>query len=160
MLTRYTRIATLALTVLALAAAPAAAVVLNYEAQLDGLQEVGPNASPATGAAVITIDTDANTLTYSLSFSGLTGSQSAAHIHGFAPVGVNAGVLHSIGVGSPINGVWNYIEGDEANILAGLTYINVHTSTFPGGEIRGQIVESEAVPTEAATWGGIKKLFR
>jgi len=141
---------------LALAAA-APAVVLNYTADIDGLQEVPPNASPAVGSATITIDTDANTLSYNITFAGLTGTETAAHIHGFADPGINAGALHTLPAGSPKVGVWNYAEADEANILAGLCYINIHSTLFGGGEIRGQIVE-ESVDVEPTTWSRIKRL--
>lgn len=135
------------------------AAVLDYEATLEGSQEVPPNPSPATGSATISIDTDANTLTYTIMYSGLVGAETAAHIHGFAAAGANAGVQHPLPAGSPKNGVWNYAEGDEASILAGLTYINIHTSDYPGGEIRGQIVESNSVAVEPTAWSGIKRFL-
>nr|MBA3468314.1 CHRD domain-containing protein [Herpetosiphonaceae bacterium] len=112
---------------------------LTYQVAIDGAQEVPPSGSTATGSAAITIDTAANTLSYNITFSGLSSSELSAHIHGFAPPGANAGVLHTLPAGSPKIGVYNYNQADEANILAGLTYINIHSTNFPGGEIRGQI---------------------
>jgi hypothetical protein len=43
-------------------------------------------------------------------------------------------------IGSAKNAIWNFSQAQEANIIAGLTYVNIHSSAFPGGEIRGQIV--------------------
>jgi hypothetical protein len=51
---------------------------------------------------------------------------------------VNAGVLHGLGVGAQKIGVFAYDDADEQNYLDGLSYVNIHTSAFPGGEIRGQ----------------------
>ncbi len=116
----------------------------NFTATIDAAQETPPNASPATGSATLVLDTAANTLSYNIMYSGLVATETAAHIHGFAPPGMPAGVLHPLPAGNPKIGVWNYSEAQEANIIAGLTYINIHTMSFPGGEIRGQIVEDTA----------------
>src|ERR1051326_5194295 len=72
-----------------------------------------------------------------------------SHIHGFAGPGVPAGVVFPLPLGNPKVGVWNYAEADEANILAGNTYANIHTTNNPGGEIRGQIVPFNALPDGA-----------
>ena len=109
-------------------------------ASLDGLQEVPPNGSAGTGDGRFIIDTNTNTLFYFITFGGLVGAETAAHIHGYAPAGVNAGVVHALPAGSPKIGAWNYPEANEAQIVAGLTYVNVHTAAFPGGEIRGQVL--------------------
>ena len=87
--------------------AGADAAVLDYEATIDGSQEVPSVATAATGSATISIDTVANTLTYTITFSGLSAAETAAHIHGFADPGFNAGALHPLPSGSPKNGVWN-----------------------------------------------------
>ena len=105
---------------------------------LVGSQEVPPSGSAALGHANICIDTDANTVTYNMTHN--VANQTAAHFHGFVGPGTNAGVVFGIGVGGQMKGTWTYTEGQQANILAGLTYLNVHSSAFPGGEIRGQVV--------------------
>ena len=105
---------------------------------LNGAQQVPSVASAATGTATVLVNTIANALDYSLSFSGLTPNM--GHIHGFAPAGVNAGIVHNLpGVTSPQVSQWSFTEGDQANILSGLTYFNLHSATYGGGEIRGQI---------------------
>jgi hypothetical protein len=137
--------------------------VLNYGAVLSSAQEFPTNVSTAIGGGRFTIDTDANTVTYRISFTGLVGPETSAHIHGVADPGANAGVLQALPVGNPKVGVWNYLEAQEADILAGRTYANIHSSAFPGGEIRGQIVSHNAlldgaqevpvVVTAATGWG-------
>lgn len=92
-----------------------------------------------TGTATVRINTTSNTLDYNISYSGLSSTETAAHIHGFAGRGVNAGVLIGLPAGNPKIGTWTYLEAQEANILAGQIYFNIHTSNNPGGEIRGQI---------------------
>lgn len=125
-------------------------------------QEVPPNGSPnATGAGVFKIDTTANTLSYYIVVGGLSAAETAAHIHGAANPGVNAGVLQPLAVGTVKTGVWNYAQAQEADILAGRMYVNVHTTAFPGGEVRGQIVthvadldSAQEVPANPSTARG------
>ncbi len=143
--------------------APAVGEVLQYGCILSDDQEVPPASSSALGGGSFRIDTDANTLEYEITFTGLRTAETAAHIHGYADPGASAGVVHALPAGNPKTGTWNYPESDEANILAGRAYVNVHSSTFPGGEIRGQIVplnatidgDQEVPPTgsPATGWG-------
>ena len=133
-----------------------AAFATHYVANvtISAANEVPVNGSPATGAAFVSINTISNTLTYHITYSGLTAAETAAHIHGFAAPGVNVGVKHTLPATAGVkDGTWTYLEADEANILAGLTYINIHTSANPGGEIRGQIAPVSSTDTPAAsTW--------
>jgi hypothetical protein len=140
-------------------ALPASAVVHPLQATLDGLQEVPPNASPATGFASLFLDDVANTLTISLTFGGLLGSQTAAHVHGPAAPGSNAGILVGLPLGTFVSQVLPITDTIEGHVLAGLTYINVHTPVFPGGGIRGQVVQAP-VSVETTPWGAIKALYR
>ncbi|MFT4539277.1 MAG: hypothetical protein ACI841_001640 [Planctomycetota bacterium] len=116
----------------------ASAQVVNYVTYMDGAQQ--GTASPAVGSGTFVIDTVADTMTYSIEFSGLTAIQTAGHLHGLAAAGNNGAVLHGLQTGSPVNGVWNYPPSFEANILNGEVYVNIHTQAFAPGEIRGQIV--------------------
>jgi hypothetical protein len=113
--------------------------ITQIVAPVDSAQEVPPSGTPAVGVAMISIDKAGDDLGYHIRRAGLTTAETAAHIHGFAPPGGNAGVLHALPAGSPKVGVWNYAAAQEPSIEAGLTYINIHTSAFPGGEIRGQV---------------------
>jgi len=64
-----------------LAVGTAQAVPVTYVGHLSGLNEATPNASPGTGFAVVTIDTDADLLSVNVTFSGLTSPTTASHIH-------------------------------------------------------------------------------
>ena len=57
------------------------AAIITYTAVLNGASEHVPNASPATGFATIIIDDAADTMSINVTFSGLTGPTTAAHIH-------------------------------------------------------------------------------
>jgi len=117
-----------------------------------GANEVPPNGSTAIGTAHVTVDTDANTLSYDITYSGLSSTETAAHIHGFAAAGANAAVLTPLPAGTHKVGVWNFSEPDQANILAGLTYFNIHSVNFGGGEIRAQIIVRTTAPG-ISRWG-------
>jgi hypothetical protein len=132
---------------LLVAASPSPAAVYHYSAILNPRQEVPPVASNALGAGRFIIDTDANTMTYWISYAGLVGTENNAHIHGYAAGGTNAGVVHQLAAGNPKVGVWNYPEADEASILGGLSYANIHSTFAGGGEMRGQIVPLNALLT-------------
>ena len=107
---------------------------------IDGAQETPPVATSATGFGSFVLDPVANTLDFHIEFSGLTSAENNAHIHGPAAVGVPAGILYPLPPGSPKIGTLSISDVDEASILAGLTYVNIHSVNFPSGEIRGQIL--------------------
>ncbi|HXS82191.1 MAG TPA: CHRD domain-containing protein [Methylomirabilota bacterium] len=155
----------LVLTLLAgisLPAATAQAKMYVYNAVISAKQETPLNATTGSGGGYFVIDTDANTVNFWISFAGLSAAENAAHIHGFSGPGVPAGVVFTLPAGNPKVGTWNYAEGQEASILGGLCYVNIHTTANPGGEIRGQIVplnaivdgaqETPPVATAAAGW--------
>lgn len=129
-----------------LMAGSAYAVQKGVTIQISAAQEVPTNGSTATAVGTINIDTNANTLSFNIVETGVV-NESAAHIHGPASPGVNAGVLFGLPAGSPKVGVWNYPEAQEGNILSGQMYVNIHTSANPGGEIRGQITGFPNVPS-------------
>jgi hypothetical protein len=113
--------------------------IVDMVAEINGAQEPGGVASPGAGVGLFQIDTVNNALDYHILYGGLTSAETAAHIHGFALHGVNAGVLHVLPAANPKVGSWSYAEDQELGILEGRTYVNIHTMMFTGGEIRGQI---------------------
>jgi len=129
---------------------------VRFVITIDGAQEVPPNASAGTGTGTIDINTVTNQLSYNITFSGLGSAETMAHIHGFAAPGANAGIIHTLPNGSPKIGVFNYSQAQEAALLNGLSYVNIHSGNFPNGEIRGQIAGTalpcpSATPTPSAT---------
>src|SRR5207245_2428523 len=73
-------------------------------------------------------------------FSGLVAPQTAAHIHR-APPGVAGPIIVPLPLGSFTGFAAILSTADVANLLAGNLYVNVHSAAFPGGEIRGQLIE-------------------
>jgi hypothetical protein len=134
-----------------------ASAALQFEAVINSAQEVPTNASTATGTGSFTLNDAETELAILVTFSGLTSAQTAAHIHGPAAPGVNAGVRFGFPLGSPVNLVWAIPPADVVSLKAGLLYVNVHTQNFPGGEIRGQILAS--TPARPASWGRVKALY-
>ena len=115
----------------------------KYKVTLDAKSEVPPNASPATGSADVDYDPATKKLTWTLTYSGLTGPATAAHFHGPADAGKAAGVKVPIpgATSSPAEGSATLTDEQAADFLAGKYHINVHTAANPGGEIRGQVTK-------------------
>ena len=133
-----------------------------FAARLKGYEETPAINSAGTGQFIASVNSSVTSITYQLSYSGLSGPAAVAHIH-FGQRGVAGGVVAFLcGGGSkpacPASGTvtgtivssdiiavpaQGIAAGDLAGVLkamrAGLTYANVHTANFPNGEIRGQI---------------------
>ena len=110
----------------------------KYDATLSGAQQVPPVTSTGTGTATMTLDGDK--LTYDVEYKDLSGPATAAHIHGPAAAGANAGVMIPFAnPASPIKGTVNLTPEQVADLKAGKEYVNIHTAQNKGGEIRGQI---------------------
>ncbi len=108
-------------------------------------QEVPAPPAPSGGTAsgLVTVDTNTNTITYNITCSGLNGTINNAHFHGPAAPGLTASVKISLTadvVGNTIIGSKTFLEIDQPSILAGLFYLNVHTTLNPAGQVRDQIV--------------------
>jgi hypothetical protein len=162
------RISVLTLLVVAIATSHASAATKFYESFLSGPGENPPNASPGTGYGTVLLDDVALTITVNENWSGLLAPATASHIHGPAPVGTNAPVLFPFsGVPAATSGaipqqVFSITNAQIAQFDAGLMYFNVHTSVFPGGEIRDQthLVPEPATITLVALSGGCFLLRR
>jgi CHRD domain len=111
-------------------------------AQLSGASEVPPTTGSGSGTLQATLDKQTRVLTWSLTIAGLSGPPTAAHFHGPAMAGGNAGVASPMVVGlrSPDNGVVTLTAAQMEDLLAGKWYVNVHTAANPNGEIRGQVM--------------------
>jgi CHRD domain/PEP-CTERM motif len=142
------------------------ATTITLTALLSGANENPPTGSPGTGSAIVTLDDIAETLRVQVTFSGLTSGNTAAHIHCCAAPPNNAGVAtvtptftgfptgtiagtydHTFNLLDPgsYNPAFITAQGGLANanlaLINGLennmTYLNIHTTNFGGGEIRG-----------------------
>ncbi|SHH62532.1 CHRD domain-containing protein [Bradyrhizobium erythrophlei] len=115
----------------------------KMKATLDGKSEVPPNASTGTGTADIDYDAATKKLSWKLTYSGLSGPATAAHFHGPAEPGKNAGVAVAIpnAIEDPAEGSAILTDAQAADLMAGKYYVNVHTAANPGGEIRGQVTK-------------------
>ncbi|WP_425400929.1 CHRD domain-containing protein [Aeoliella sp.] len=119
---------------------------------LDGSQENPPVATPGTGLATAMLDTDTGIMSIEGTFSDLIGTTTLAHLHGIALPDQNAGVIFGLNIDvgvtsgsfSGTSGVLNQATMD--GIIAGNSYINIHTSFRQGGEIRGQVTNGVQVP--------------
>src|SRR5688572_28643950 len=113
--------------------------------RLDSAQQVPPNASTAIGAGTLTLNAD-STLSYDISYSGLTADFLAAHIHGPAGPGTNGPVVVPL-TNVATNNQSGALRGTSpaltapqvADLTNGLFYANIHSADFPDGEIRGQV---------------------
>lgn len=115
----------------------------KLKATLDGKAEVPPTASSATGTADLNYDAASKKLSWTVTYSGLSGPATAAHFHGPAEPGKNAGVAVPIpnAASSPVKGEATLTDAQAADLLGGKYYINIHTAANPGGEIRGQVTK-------------------
>ena len=123
---------------------------------MNGSNEAPQTTSTALGSMDVTYSKETRILTWSVTWSGLTGPVTNMHIHGLAPKGYSAGVVQNIITAS--NGIFTpnattfgatgkvsgttLVDGvviKELDLLNGMYYINIHTTAWPAGEIRGQI---------------------
>ncbi len=119
-------------------------------------QEVPPPVgSSATGSINASYNKTSKTLTYTVTWQGLTSdSIRGMHIHGPADPGFAAGILQSFSASSasntsgyPLKASGSYsgsvfadgVVIKEEELLANKYYINIHTKLNPAGEIRGQL---------------------
>jgi len=120
---------------------------IPFTAALSGdAERPNPVTTSAKGSGTFALE--GNTLTFNVTYSGLTGSAILAHIHGPAAAGQFAGVLIDLapynGAGFGTNGTLSgkvvLSDLQRSYLLEGRLYVNIHTDQNKGGEIRGQIV--------------------
>ena len=125
----------------------ASAEKMRFTADLTASAESPATDSQGKGRLVASLDTDTNTLTYRITYSGLSGPATAAHFHGPAAAGSNAGPAVPIkadSMDSPISGTATLTPAQEKDLEGGMWYVNIHTAANKGGEIRGQVMAAKA----------------
>jgi hypothetical protein len=124
---------------------PALAETITLIAEISGTAQVPPNPSKGTGVVTSTYDTVTRVLAWKGTYSGLTGQPMAAHFHGPADAKMNGPVAVNFEkFVSPFEGTATLTEAQSADLLAGRWYVNIHTPSYPGGELRGQVVKAQA----------------
>jgi hypothetical protein len=123
----------------------ASAATLNFGATMNAASEVPPKTSAGTGDMLGSLNTATKEFTYTVTFSNLTGPATMAHFHGPAKPGANAGVVVPLGNNptSPIHGSKTLTDDQIKQLESGMWYVNVHTAANPGGEIRGQVMQTK-----------------
>ena len=116
---------------------------VQFQATLNGASEVPPAEVSATGSLKAKLDPQTHELTYTLTYQNLSAPPTAAHFHGPADPGKNAGV--QVGIQppftSPATGTAKLSSQQESELQAGKWYVNVHTQAHPDGEVRGQVLK-------------------
>jgi hypothetical protein len=120
-------------------ASAASQPALAVRIELSGANEVPPADADATGTAIIVVVPAIDMVCWKLDWENVDGTVIAAHIHGPAPAGVNAGVLVPLSV-DPAKGCTTDSDADAIATNPSNYYVNVHSApNFPGGAIRGQL---------------------
>ena len=146
--------------------AMAQAVIHNGVFQADEAQATTCAAGSITEAVgTVTYDDVTNNFTWSYTYGDNApnfddgdlvggGTETVAHFHGPAAPGATAPptVTTAMGPTNPSNGAMVITAGQGADLLAGLWYMNVHSTTCMSGEIRGQVTFPAAVPS-LSHWG-------
>jgi uncharacterized surface protein with fasciclin (FAS1) repeats/Cu/Zn superoxide dismutase len=133
-----------------LAAATLTASQFRLVAEINEGAETVPTGSPATGRAVMHIDTTDLSYHLTINLQGLENELTGSHIHEGAP-GQDGGVVEPLGGADSyftLNGFYaaefeGTYGGNLGQLLAGNAYLNFHTNQFPAGEIRGQLMLAE-----------------
>jgi len=134
----------------------AAAATVIRSASLTEAQEVPPTGAIGTGRGAVVVNPTTLEITGGITFTGLTGAPTAAHIHTGAlgvigPPDVVALTLASDGSTATVPAGTTLTGTQYTTLLAGNLYFNVHTAANPNGEIRGQITGTTGVTTGLAT---------
>jgi len=125
--------------ILTLAAGAAHADDQKYVARLAGANETPAVTSAGSGLVSAHLDTDTAELSYTVTFSGLSGPATAADFHGPAGKAAEGPVAIPGGTVSPVSGTVKLTQAQVHDLNSGAWYFNVETAANPKGELRGQL---------------------
>jgi hypothetical protein len=128
------------------------ASLISLSVSIDGRQANAGSGtgSPGMGSASMTLDDITKEFKWDINWSGLAGEVTGAHFHGPASPRQNAGIQLGIDIlSNSSTGIATLDRSQESDLLAGLWYINIHSTEVPAGEIRGQV---NVVPIPATIW--------
>ena len=118
---------------------------ISYEVSLSGMEIVPATNSTGSGRVTVTLNKTTGDVTVTGMFSGLSAPATEAHIHGPAAAGAIGPVLFPLIVTPDISGA---VTGNApmnpaqmSEMLDRMTYVDIHSTSFPEGEIRAQIVQ-------------------
>jgi hypothetical protein len=133
----------LAMAAVAILATTASAQTVTYTVPLQGSQEVPPVITLATGTATVVVNYQTGAIDVSGSYSNLSSAQTDAHLHGPAPRGQTASPIVTLtgtgGNSGTFTGSAILTATQMQEVFSNLTYLNVHSTLWPNGEIRGQL---------------------
>jgi len=123
------------------AVGPALAADVMFKATLDGKSETPPTTSSGTGSLTADYDPATKMLSWTVTYSGLTGPATMAHFHGPATKDKPAPIMVPIksALDSPIKGSEKLTDDQAKALMDGMMYFNIHTAANKPGEIRGQL---------------------
>jgi CHRD domain-containing protein len=128
------------------------ATIYNFTISLDGAQETPPNGSTSSGMGAFTLDDATGIATYNFTHNCCASGEIGAHVHGPAGPGVPAGIIYGLPGGTTVmNNSPVLTPAQQADMLSNLHYANIHSTAFPGGEIRGQILLVGTTSTTTTT---------
>ena len=119
------------------------AETVKFHGTMSPQSEVPAKTTDGKGSVEATVDTATKALTYTVTYSGLTGPATAGHLHGAAASGANAGVMvpFKAPLDSPVSGTATLTDDQMTALMDGKMYANIHTAANPGGELRGQLTK-------------------
>jgi len=127
-----------------------------FATSLDGQQEIGPDGQPGAGdpdgrgVSTVAVMPDAGRVCFEIWVQGIALPATAAHIHA-APAGQNGDIVVPLTAPDATGRSNGCVRGLDAGLLGAIEsapanyYVNVHTTDYPAGALRGQLAEAASL---------------
>jgi len=115
---------------------------IHFSADMSDAPQRKPTFSPGVGRADFKLDRDTLKLYWTVTYADLTADPVGLHLHGPVPAEGAAPIMFDLAAHafrSPVKGEKILSEGQVAYLVQNLVYINLHTSKYPEGELRGPV---------------------